>query len=168
MSVELKIRKSIKELADATDLRFETYAAIVTSVNGATCNAKRVLDDKIVERVRLNTNVQEEKGLIIVPKVGSDVLITNIDGGASFVSQYSKIEKIELNVDSTIIINGGQNGGLVEIGKLEENLEKIKTYLKDLETAISASITGLGGAFEMVLPANDIFFVNMENETIKH
>lgn len=168
MSVELKIRKSIKELAGATDLRFETYAAIVTSVNGATCNAKRVLDDKIVERVRLNTNVQEEKGLIIVPKVGSDVLITNIDGGASFVSQYSEIEKIELNVDSTIIINGGQNDGLVEIRKLEENLEKIKTYLIDLEAATLAGITGLGGVFEMVLPANDMSFVNMENETIKH
>lgn len=168
MSVELKIRKSIKELAGATDLRFETYAAIVTSVNGATCNAKRVLDDKIVERVRLNTNVQEEKGLIIVPKVGSDVLITNIDGGASFVSQYSEIEKIELNVDSTIIINGGQNDGLVEIRKLEENLEKIKTYLEDLETALLASITGLGGVLEITLFANDMSFVNMENETIKH
>lgn len=167
MSVELKIRKSIKELAGATDLRFETYAAIVTSVNGATCNAKRVLDDKIVERVRLNTNVQEEKGLIIVPKVGSDVLITNIDGGASFVSQYSEIEKIELNVD-TIIINGGQNGGLVEIGKLDENLERIKTYLKTLEAALLTSIAGLGGLLEIVSSANDISFVNMENETIKH
>lgn len=168
MSVELKIRKSIKELAGATDLRFETYAAIVTSVNGATCNAKRVLDDKIVERVRLNTNVQEEKGLIIVPKIGSDVLITNIDGGASFVSQYSEIEKIELNVDSTIIINGGQNDGLVKIRELEKNLERIKTYLKALETALSTSITGLGGALAIALSANDISFVNMENKTIKH
>lgn len=168
MSVELKIRKSIKELAGATDLRFETYAAIVTSVNGATCNAKRVLDDKIVERVRLNTNVQEEKGLIIVPKVGSDVLITNIDGGASFVSQYSEIKKIELNVDSAIIINGGQNGGLVEVGKLEENLGKIKTYLKALEVALSTSIESLGGALPPFSSANDISFVNMENETIKH
>ena len=168
MSVELKIRKSIKELAGATDLRFETYAAIVTSVNGATCNAKRVLDDKIVERVRLNANVQEEKGLIIVPKVGSDVLITNIDGGASFVSQYSEIKKIELNVDSAIIINDGQNGGLVEIKKLEENLEKIKTYLIALEAALSTSIAGLGGLLEIVSSANDISFVNMENKTIKH
>ena len=168
MSVELKIRKSIKELAGATDLRFETYAAIVTSVNGATCNVKRVLDDKIVERVRLNANVQEEKGLIIVPKEGSDVLITNIDGGASFVSQYSEIEKIELNVDSAIIINGGQNGGLVEIRKLEKNLERIKTYLIALEAALSTSITGLQGVLTIFSSANDISFVDMENKTIKH
>lgn len=168
MSVELKIRKSIKELAGATDLKFETYAAIVTSVNGATCCVKRILDNKHVENVRLNTNVREKKGLVIVPKVGSDVLVTNIDDSASFVSQYSEIEKIELNVDSEIIINGGHNYGLVEVRKLEENLGKIKTYLKALEESLSASITGLGGTLALTSFATNMSFVNMENETIKH
>jgi len=73
---------------------YETYACIVKSVSGATCNVQRIIDDKPMEDVRLNATVKLGDGVVITPVVGSVVLITNIDGGKYFVSQFSGIERV--------------------------------------------------------------------------
>jgi hypothetical protein len=89
---------------------FATYAARVVSVSAAVCTVKRVLDDKEINDVRLNAVIKDSEGLVIAPTVDSYVLITSIDGDKWFVSQFSGIEKITLNVVDTVEVNaGGEN-----------------------------------------------------------
>jgi len=84
-----KLRRLVEEPG------YETYACRVTAVDGATCKVERIIDDKAVSDVRLNATVKLGDGLVVTPKVGSVVLITNIDGDKNFVSQFSEVEKVE-------------------------------------------------------------------------
>lgn len=122
---------------------FETCVCKVTSVNGATCNVERVLDGKIIKGVRLNSTIKSDDGLVIIPKTGSYVLVTNIDGDKCFVSQFSEIEKITLNVANNIEINGGENGGIVIVEKLKDNLQKINDFLTILKNTLGVDASGL-------------------------
>ncbi|MDR3094923.1 MAG: hypothetical protein LBU62_09840, partial [Bacteroidales bacterium] len=88
----MKLREIVKKPG------YESYLCTVTATDGATCDVTRVLDGKIVKDVRLNATISESDGLVIVPKAESYVLITNIDCDKWFVSQFSAIEKILLNV----------------------------------------------------------------------
>lgn len=163
---------------------YATYPCVVTNVGAATCDVKRILDDLVIEDVRLNSTCNEEAGIIIYPERDSSVIVTDIDGHNHFISQFSEIDKIiiktqnniEIECLGEIIINGGNNGGLVMLEKLEDNLNKIKQYLNNLNTAIS---TGLGSTvgnagvaaastFTGTMSSQSLFFENMENEKIKH
>ena len=66
--------------------------------------------------------------MVIVPETGSMVLITSIDGRCWFVSQCSKVEKITIDaIDNPdgIVINGGNNYGLIKIEKLTQKLNEL-------------------------------------------
>ncbi len=151
MSEERKIRNAIREIANAGNTAaFETYACTVTAVTGAMCDVQRILDEKEIKEVRLNATIQAAAGLLIVPKIGSVVLITNIDGDKNFVSQFSEIEKITLNVETAIEINGGTNG-LVKIQELTDKLnalvQKYNGHTHSVSTSGSAtSQTGTASA----------------------
>jgi hypothetical protein len=127
-----------------------------------------------------------DDALIVKPKNDSLVLIQDISGGnqmSYMLVKSFKIDKITLNVDKEIVINGkkivindGENDGLVKIRKLEQNLDNIKSYLNTLNTAIATGLSGTVGdagataasTFEIKMLSTILNFENMENEKIKH
>ena len=102
MSKERECGMMLRRIAGQSG--YDTYACTVTAVDGATCTIERILDDKEIKNVRLNATIKTSDGLVIVPKIGSVVLVTNIDGDKYFVSQFSEIEKITLNVADKVSI----------------------------------------------------------------
>lgn len=107
---------------------FQTFVAKVTKVDGATCTVQRLFDDMELDEVRLNCHSTENEGVVIVPETGSMVLITSIDGRCWFVSQCSKVEKITIDATTSpngIVINGGNNHGLVNIDDLTQKLNEL-------------------------------------------
>jgi hypothetical protein len=125
---------------------YDTYAAKVTGITGATCTVERVLDGKKMSDVRLNATVEAADGLVIVPKIDSFVLVTNIDGDKWFVAQFSQIEKISLNVVDTIEINGGANGGTCITPELKTQLEKMTARIDGIIDAINNAVPGVQDA----------------------
>jgi hypothetical protein len=118
-------------------------------------------------------------GLVITPKTESYVSITSIDGDKWFVSQYSKIDGLTLNVEGSVVLNGGENGGLCITPTLKDELDKmsarIDTIIKAISTAAFGSQDGgkvlqknmkeiLGG----IKDENKEDFKNIENKKIKH
>lgn len=117
---------------------FDTWICTVTDVSEASCEVERVFDKLKIKNVRLNATVRDNEGLIIYPARNSYVLVTNIDNDKYFVSQFSQIENITIDVNSNIVINGGTNEGLVKIKKLTDKLNALKTSVNDLISAYNS------------------------------
>lgn len=118
------IAESIRKLAGSANA-FETFVCEVKSVDGATCTVTRVLDGLEIADVRLNCHITENEGIVVTPKVNSFVLVTNIDGRQHFVSQCSEVEKITIDCNGDIIINGGNNDGIIKIKELTNKLNAL-------------------------------------------
>lgn len=118
------IAENIRKLAGSANA-FETFVCEVKSVDGATCTVTRVLDGLEIADVRLNCHITENEGIVVTPKVNSFVLVTNIDGRQHFVSQCSEVEKITIDCNGDIIINGGNNDGIIKIKELTNKLNAL-------------------------------------------
>ncbi|MDD4437292.1 MAG: hypothetical protein PHS04_04570 [Tissierellia bacterium] len=160
---------------------FDTWICVVTAVGEACCDVERIFDKLKIKNVRLNATVKDNEGLIIYPAKNSYVLVTNIDNDKYFVSQFSQIEKITIDVNSNIVINGGKNEGLVKIKELTNKLNELKTTLNDLISAYnshthSVSTTGTAAAqtgtaaaiVSKALQAASFNKSDYENTKIKH
>jgi len=169
MSQERECAKTMKAIIGAK--QYDTFVAKVIKVDGATCEVERVIDNKKLDNVRLNVSSTEEQGTVITPKLDSNVLITTIDGYQWFVSQFSEIEKITVDAEDTIIINGGENRGLVKVEKMTEWMQKVYNDLDTLKTSLNTwAVAGngapLGLVFNPTTPNPQVS--NFENEKIKH
>ena len=92
----------------------------------------------------INTDGEEEKvvaslvigegskGVVQVPKVGSMVLVGMIGNANGFLLMSEENDKI--------IINGGENKGLVKIEELKENLEKMTKRIDGIIEAIKGGV----------------------------
>lgn len=171
------IAESIRKLAGSANA-FETFVCEVKSVDGATCTVTRVLDGLEIADVRLNCHITENEGIVVTPKINSFVLVTNIDGRQHFVSQCSEVEKITIDCDSEIIINGGDNKGIVKIQELDNNLKKLKSYIENIATATATAMAPMSAldsgasvtTFNTTVQGLKASFQweNMEDTKIKH
>lgn len=176
MDDKRKIANNIRNLAGTDKANFETFVAKVVKVNETSCDVERVLDGKRINNVRLNASLIIDDGLVISPGINSYILVTKIDSTKYFASQFSKIDKISINLDGEMVINGGENGGIAKVEKIVENLDKIKTYLNSLNTAISEGLSGTAGnagvaaagTFMNTMDLQSLEFEDMKNDKIKH
>lgn len=85
--------------------------------------------------VRLRSTIDgNEKGLIIIPKQGSDVIVGMIENTptSAFIMQYSEVKEIRLG--------DNQFGGLVKIEPLVEQMNAIEDKLNSLITSYNMHI----------------------------
>lgn len=202
MSVEREIAGMLRTLAQKSGSGI--FPAIVKSVEGITCTVERTRDGKKLQNVRLSLVENEEEGLVVTPVEESQVLVASVNEHNRFVCQYSEIEKVTLNTTKGIVINGGDkieinggdkieinavekiemsvgdnggnNDGLVKIRKLENNLDNIKTYLDNLNTAIATGLSSTvsdngataASTFTTTMKGSSLVFEDMENDKITH
>jgi hypothetical protein len=181
MSNEREIRQTIRQIVGTGD--YYTFAAQVNSIDGATCKVERVLDGKEFDGVRLNAHITVDSGLVTVPKTNSYVLVTEIDGDKWFVSQFSEIDKITIDIDSEVVINGGENGGLIKIEELQSRLKALESKFNShvhsgviiaVAGGSGAPATGIAGNSGAPTSTSNEFQVqnshpyNYENDKIKH
>lgn len=178
MSEKETIKNAIREIAKGNS-SFNTIIGKVIkgSVSGIFCDVKP-LDGAELKKVRLNGHTE---GLIITPADDSFVFVTLLNENDAFVSKFSTIKKVSLDVEDDIIINGGNNDGLVKIKELTDKLNGLKTSVNDLISAYnshthSVSTSGnataqTGTAAEIVSKALQAAAFNKsdyENTKIKH
>lgn len=155
VGTDREIETAVRKLAGTFELDIPSVTiGVVKSVdeNAATC-VVTVTNGVDVPNVRLQAAVCD--GLLILPVVGSDVVIMSSVQNTPFVVLYSDIDKLYLQVgDSSLTVfnkpqsggqeirfNDGKFGGLItlidpnnpdggvlaRINKLEDDLNKIKT-----------------------------------------
>lgn len=118
-----KIKECLRELAGFAPI--ETEVAKVLSVGGAACKVSRVRDGMVIDRVRLNAISTADKGIVVTPKTGTYVLISRLGEVNWFVTLCGEVEKISIDAETDIVINGGGYGGLIKIEDLVDELNRL-------------------------------------------
>jgi hypothetical protein len=192
MSSQSEIREAltlfIKNLMHASTLQAEVLS--VDEVN-RTCDVLIQKQKVKAFDVRLQAVAEDlvDKGIVCIPKVGSIVQVSLIDGIDTmlFVSQFSTLTKVIIEIDSQKLeitangfaFNGGNLGGLIKIQQLLDSLDSIKTYCTDMKTAVSNALTAVGvgtaasgpsGAtsFNTAMASKAIQIESMEDTKVKH
>ena len=129
---------------------------IVTAVNGNTCSVRIGMLE--IPDVRLRASESErEAELLIVPKVGSAVLMGSLSGDMSQLAVLT-VDEVE-----SITINGGKLGGLI-------NIEPFIQALNSLITAFNShKHTGVHGPTSAPITAMELLKrENYEDRKITH
>ncbi len=130
-----KLDEAIQALAKTKGHSFyHSELCVVTSV---TINSeKKVISCEPInsdsEFGEVDLSAEYNNGLIIAPKVGSNIIIGFSAKVDPFVMMFSEIENIYLDVESDIIINGGNNGGVVKVQDLVNKLNNIENKVNSL------------------------------------
>ncbi len=121
------------------------------------------------------------KGLLIVPKVGSIVLVATIEDKvtSSFIVSFSEVESINLTTEAELHLNGDSFGGLVMKQELQDSLDSIKQYCESMHSAIANGLTSVGAstaasgaagaaAYQAQMAASVITLKDFESKKVKH
>lgn len=132
-----EIRKSIQGMVKGTG-KASCFTAKVKASDGDTCSVE--LDGLTLTDVRLRAVVNGENSKILVtPETGSYVLVADLAGDLSqlVVVGYSEVKQIEVDTDK-IILNGGNNKGLVKIEELTQKLNAIEQDINALKSIFTS------------------------------
>ena len=80
--------------------------------------------------VKLNAGKTEKK-VIVIPKVGSFVLVGIIYNSkqSRFIVSVSEVDKVIIDAETSVVFNGGENGGLCITPTLKTELDKNNAIL---------------------------------------
>ena len=143
-----------RELEQALKGRPDTIMGRVKKVDadGLTCDIDN--DGVVIYGVRLQCVTDGATGFVVYPAVGAQALCLRIEETDTYVVvNTSEIDQI--------IINGGQNGGLLNISSLEN-------YLDQLNTAIAAALTAVGASTAASGPTGAAKFNEMKPSLTNH
>ena len=150
------------------------FIAKVVKHDGDTCDVQDMKDTLYKEVRTIATN--GAKGINIRPKIGSYVIVGRISGAGSelAVLMYSEIEVV--SVTAEIVLNDGENGGMVKVRELERNFEQVKQYLGVMNNAIATALTATAApgsaaassTYSATMGTQFLNFVDMENTKVKH
>lgn len=130
------IRKLIRALANKDT--FQVFQAEVTSVDqeNDVCDVKMIENDLDLYDVRLKATIDgSSKGILIVPTVGSKVLVGVINNNLNdlFIAQFSEVDLIQYD--------DGSFGGLVRADNLKTELDKTKAVVAAIKQSLDAWVT---------------------------
>ena len=151
----------MRELAGGAPI--ETEVAKVLSVDGAVCKVSRVRDGMVINRVRLNAISTADKGIVVTPKTGTYVLVSRLGEVNWFVTLCGEVEKISIDAEADIVINGGSFGGLIRIEDLVGAINRLVEVFNSHTHTVVEAVAKSPELQMQRLNRNDI-----ENTHIKH
>ena len=132
-----RIRAGIKALSrQATPSQMQLGTVEAVDEQTQTCDVK-IDEGYILYGVRL-TSVEDAQ-ILLVPKVGAWCVVASIDNDESlaYAMGFSAIDKIIAAVPE-LTLNNGDNGGLVKISALIDEIDGLKRDLNKLKTAFKS------------------------------
>lgn len=161
-------KEAVQTLAGGRAGGMSSLVCKVVSVDteNFTIEAEPLNGDANLLDVRLQASNQN-KGLILIPAVESFVMVTMLDKFTGFVTMFSDLDKTILVCDE-ILINGGENKGLVKIEALLEKINRLEDKMKNHQ-----HISGSSGSPTTTDPSSNPPFTNtslsdLENPKVKH
>lgn len=148
----------------------EIYSIIckVNSVDTSdkTCDCSPIYEGADLLDIKLNAD--NKTGFLIIPKVGSIVIVTMTSDQTGYVGMFSEVQEIQLN--------GGNYGGLPQIEKLVDKYNQIEKSINDLKQIFASwtPVSNDGGAALKALVVTWLTAIvqtqkqELENTTVKH
>jgi len=143
-----------------------TKTGIVKSVDETKRTCTITIDDVDYPDVLLQGGPGLANGFVQIPAVGSQVKISFQNQTNAFISTYSGLSKVLIDVD-LVQFNGGSNDGLVLVNSLVTKLNNLEQDLNNLKTAFSSWVVSPtdGGAALKAITAT--WFASTLTETAK-
>ena len=142
-----------------------TYVdAVVNDIDPAarSCSCTAIYGNAEYDLPTVKLMASTDDGLLIIPAIGSDVKVIFSQNLEPFVCQYSQIESVILDANTSIQFCDGSLGGLVKIDGLMKFAKTVFADLKQISTALNT----LGAPITQQTRVPDK--KDFENEKIKH
>lgn len=171
MSKTSDIKEAIRAIANGGSGRQLLLVGTVKATDGETCTVD--IQGLEIDEVRLTAVNDGTSGkLLLTPATGSYVLMADLSGGELrdvAVVGYTQLESVETTCEQ-ITLNGGSNGGLVNIEQLKNWMQSVEKDLQTLQTLLKSSpIAGNGAPAAIAFtPQTKSVASDIEDETITH
>jgi hypothetical protein len=176
---ERTIKDAIRTLSGVNIDQVSLVSADIVSVNeGArTCTVNTTGERGTVQLEGVQLMASVDDGLLIIPVIGSTVLVCYSTYNKGVIVQYSGVDHVVLNAATGIQLNDGSFGGVVKVGALINKLNNIENSINALKTIFSgwSPVPNDGGAalktFATVWAAarlTNSLRADIENTTINH
>lgn len=127
MDAYRELQERLKKLGGRT---LSLYQGVVESVEDGTCTV--IIDGLAIPDIRLRaTTTEDDMELLIIPAVGSGVIVGSLTGG------FEQLVILSIDRADQIILNGGHRGGLVLVNELTRKLNVLEKDLNDLKEVMS-------------------------------
>ena len=149
MHTDRQIKEAIQHLAgthNKDEIKVVQCEVESVDVDTRTCNVVTIsgLATYTIENVALMSAIDD--GVLILPKVGSIVIVIHNKKGIKFVSQFSEVESIVIITGDTTIeikdglvqFNDGSFDGFVKIKDLVEKLNALEKDINNLKNAFTS------------------------------
>lgn len=181
------LREIINEIVKNND---EIYSVVakVTEVDedARTVDVEPLNGDAEIFGVRLQPDMEGTTGIVMIPKVDTNVVVTFLNKSTGYVSLVTDPSQILIDCDEgeeSIVFNGGSNGSFIVIQSLVDRLNAIEDAHNGLVTTfnshfhtttatISASpVVGVitpptASSTDTIAPTTSVS--DIENNVIKH
>lgn len=137
----MQLAEAIQQLAGTKFLNVTTIvAATVASVNvaDAACQCRTISGKTTAELITVSLMAESDDGLLLVPAVGSTVLVAYNKELLPFIIMYSELDEAYFWVNNVLTLKDGQHGGLVMVTPLTQKLNALENKVNQLLTAYNA------------------------------
>lgn len=164
----MNIREYIQELAKDDNTYLQRGEVRSVNRDQATCAVVLENGEELPD-VRLRPLLENKGYLLVVPEVGSDIVVGFLNKAEAVALIYSAAEEI--------IYNEGQNKGLVKIEPLIKEINLLKKEINDLKNIIKNWIPSpndggvalkTAAAAWFAHPLKNTRLEDLENKQIKH
>lgn len=141
MSLSLSeiLEQFVKGQLDRENFYSITGKAVNVNEDDRTCDLEPIEDEATREGIRLQAAISGTNGFVLIPKENSFIVVSFFDSRTGFVSLTSELEKIIWDVELTQI-NGGNNGGLINIEPLVDKITQLEEALNNHITIFNSHI----------------------------
>jgi hypothetical protein len=181
----MSIQDIIKILAGtSTAMHLQVCKVKSVDADKRICDLEPLNGDAEILDARLQASTELAEGFVLVPKVNSFVVAGFFSKDAAVIVISSELEKVHIKVGdselevtgSEIIINGGENSGLVKVGELKDQIDNITNYLEALKDCLTTwvPVPSDGGAALQTYANTKLALVTkpssvaLENTKVKH
>lgn len=125
--------------------------------------------DGTADYLQARLQVEKSSGVLIIPSVGSVVMLEQTSINSGYITMYSEVDEI--------VFLDGTNGGLVKVSELVDKINTIENDINTLKNAFSSWVTvpNDGGAALKAITSSwsgqqmqPTQVSDLENEKVKH
>lgn len=119
----------------------------VTAINEAagTCTVEAISGNATTELTNVEFQTVVSDGVLIIPRIDSEVKVLFSKYTDPFIAQYSEVEKIYLSAD-LVQFEDGNLGGMVKVISLTDKLNTIENKINSIITAYNSHTHSNGNA----------------------
>jgi len=118
----------LKMVKDATPIMCEVCNVDSVNEEARTCTLSPKSGDAKLYNARLSATLESHNGFVLIPKVGSDVMVLYFQRDAAIIVMCTDLDKIIINTAETIF-NDGMLGGLVKVQELVTRMNTIENAI---------------------------------------